>query len=279
MKIVGDTARDKWEKLLTDPTLQRLGDIDPAWIVPKLKQYNPYFDDRYPSSQRILARWQAMVVRNLFFRQKPVNQQTVIDELDRMIGIRNTLQKEPLFYQKNIILLSHEETDTQGNHIFGKPAVVDSLKKLAKSSTEIRPNGEVSFDEQKREVLRVLEDTAPPMVFVFSGHGVGNRLYLVGDERQSQQNNPTLSITAEELARAYQARLEKYPQLHSGEVREQDMYIFNTCYGHDFIRNFYMQLGRSPKPLTYTAAEYGQRGYTKTGDGYENEFFRTLLPK
>lgn len=279
MGIVGDTARDKWEKLLTDPSLQRLGDIDPAWIVPKLKQYNPYFDDRYPSGQRILARWQAMVTRNLFFRQKLVNQQTVIDELDRMIGLRNTLQNEPLFYQKNIILLAHKETDRQGNPIFGKPAVVNSLQTLAKSSTEIRPDGEASFDEQKKEVLRVLEGTVPPMVFVFSGHGVGDRLYLVGDEHQRQQNNSTLFITAEELARAYQARLEKYPQLRSDGVREQDMYIFNTCYGHDFVRNFYTQLGRSPKPLTYTAAEYGQRGYTITGDGYENEFFRTLLPK
>lgn len=279
LQIVGDTARDNWEKLLIDPALQRLEDIDPAWIVPKLTQYNPYFDTRYPSSQRMLARWQAMVVRNLFFRQKPVNQQTVMEELDRIIRIRNTLQNESLFYQKNIILLSHEETDTQGNHIFGKPVVVDSLKKLAKNSTVIRPNREVSCDEQKREVLRVLEGTVPPMVFVFSGHAVGDRLYLVGDERQRQQINPTLSITAEELARTYQARLEKYPQLRSDVVREQDLYIFNTCYGHDFVRNFYTQLGRSPKPLTYTAAEYGQRGYTKTGDGYENEFFRTLLPK
>jgi hypothetical protein len=189
------------------------------------------------------------------------------------------LQNEPLFYQKNILFVAHGEQDQNKQNIFWKEAVTGALKKLAAEYTVIRPNEEAHMEQTKQDVFDALENTPPPMVFIFSGHGTWDRFYLVGDEHKRQKNTPTLSVTPQELAQIYKKRLERYPQLRDTALQDQDRYFFNTCFGHDFIRNFYTALGNSPMPLAYTSAEYGQKAYSTVWDQYENDFFKNILPK
>lgn len=271
-----DNGVNNAQDLSKDPALENINAIKSEWIISVLKQNLPEFEEIN------IGRWVSMVARNLFFQKKEINEGNTAQETHRIIKVRKELAGTPLFKKRNILFAAHtEKNETEGN-FFWKKTVISALEKQGGKVDFQRPENEdeETVLKKKAEVLRKFETTRPPFVFIFDGHGQQNGLHFTGWEAPGVrwEKKSEINISAQELVEAYKERLKNFPELQSAPLAQRDYLIFNTCFGHDFLRNFYDGLpAEANKPVTIASAEFGQVAYSLENNDYENDFFEKTL--
>jgi len=242
-------------------------------------------------------RWKIMVARNIYFQtakevpEWDISELMVEKELKNIIKTRWDMAKDPLFKWRNILYVANAETDKNGipttrrkwnknnkwgNYIFGKSAVINAIKdqwgvvRLKRSENE----NKITAESNKKKILFEMETMPPPLTFLFDGHAIWNRLYLTwwGDSPLTEESMVYISV--EEMLESYKKRWEKY---RGWKDIKQDYFIFDCCYGHDFIRNFYQWLTKNEdirKPIMISSAEYSQEALVM-----DNKYWSVFMEK
>lgn len=281
LKLAGDIMGspnylNKPEEILSDTALEAFEKVKPEWVLPIIKEYIPTIPANH------VSRWVSMVARNLSFQKKEINEENTVQEMNRIIKMRKELAATPLFKGRNILFAAHtEKNDTEGN-FFWKKTVISALEKQGGKVDFQRPENidEETVLKKKTEVLQKLKTTPPPFVFIFDGHGQEKGLHFTGGEAPGVrwEKESEINISTQELVEAYKERLKNFPALQNAPLAQRDYLIFNTCFGHDFLRNFYDELPADVnKPVTIASAEFGQVAYSLENNDYENDFFAKTL--
>lgn len=190
-----------------------------------------------------------------------------------------------IFEGRNIIFLANgERWDENGNgYKKGEPRFDNEERKDALGKS-IGTSGSKSFlapasesptvddlQSVKNNGLEKVIATPPPMTFMFDGHGGPDKLYMnngkiVGTKPEGKDID---SISAKELAGAISKRKEKFPK----EALARDIYIYASCFNHDFMRNVYAEIKAlgGVAPIAIGESEYGQYGFSNM-DKFKNMY-------
>ncbi len=195
--------------------------------------------------------------RNLFFEEKPVNEENFKEAYAKLLERRKELKNEDIEIVNGrnfVVLAAPEKTDDGSEYRFAKDATISSIREGERKLPPerfIRAADEEATDELKRakkkEALKQIVDCPPPMTFCFMGHGGPDAIYLAGGKNPSAESDPNLKITDEEFSQALIAR-----------------------YKNDSDKSNKM-------PIFIGASEYNQVAYGQDSHPHSSEFLKTTL--
>lgn len=300
MAATDTELKDKKESLvnnlLLDPALEHLSKLNSDWIKSPVKiEGKAYFIHPADKLSFVVA-----VVRNLFFKKIELTEESVEQEVERILLIRVKNKNQPIFRGRNVLIMAHLEVKpsvyiqkpnknlimNDDKYVFGKSATVETIRRQNAKVEVMRAEDNIeSLKKTKAEVLQGIINTPPPFTFVFDGHGSENGIYLshgqIGAVAGSPEREDCIKITVEELAAAYKKRYVKYPGLKTPllpSVAQRDILIFASCFNHTFARRFYDLLpADAAKPVIIGTSEYGQYGHSDYGSIYGSCFFERTL--
>lgn len=122
------------------------------------------------------------------------------------------------------------------------------------------------------EILDKMRDTKPPMTFYFSGHGGPHGLYFNSGKVQQKPGEPQDFkdfISDEEMAAVLNERTQKFS--NQKDLLAQDIYIFDGCFNHTFIRSV-IQQNNGVQPIMIGPSEYGQPGFSIFAKSERSEY-------
>ena len=241
-----------------DPALKTLSEIS----LPKV------FPDQFQNTELRIQ-----VARNLYFQDKKPTTENISTEIENILKTRREYKNVPLFKDRHVLFLANNEKYKNGQDRFNKKLLKDKLQKQAKDFVSFTPTKDTAYIEVMRTINDQILSSPDPLTFVFEGHGLNNSISLTA------QNEINYSFLAESIFRRYQ----KYPQLRHVDPDKRDIYIFDSCFGHDYIRNMYDFLKKQNTKTHYTlpilisAAEYGQYSWSNPFSEYDSEFFKKIF--
>jgi hypothetical protein len=264
--------------------LRKLFFKDPAFkLILKIK--SEYFVPK-PKNEKMLIQYRVMVCRNLYFKNIPITKNNILKEYQSILALRQEYAKLPLFKDKNVLYIAHNEkiTDEYYQHyekhlyntnLFGKKASIDAIRKQGGKVTLMRAkNNLASLKRKKKAILERVVNT-PKLTLVFDGHGSKEALYLTGGDivqGKPSETKDTIKITYRELAKAFMQRHIKFPK------EKPPIIVLWGCYNHTFLRNFYKTLGSSfTQPIIIGGGEYNMLLHRHEKNKYGNEFFEKVL--
>ncbi len=186
-----------------DPALTHWADVRDEWI--------DWARSGMPDMTRAQANvWRlqmkAMIARNLFLRNRDVNQDTVRQEFARILALRDAYANTPLFRGRNILFMAHSEMlrdvrkpdgsahddmtyaqwemESDDSHRFGKSALRSAIRAQqgeADAFEFIRPEKTpASLRDAKEAMLSRIRTLPRPATFIFDGHGTPDAIHLSG---------------------------------------------------------------------------------------------------
>ncbi|MDJ0625417.1 MAG: hypothetical protein QNJ31_03525 [Candidatus Caenarcaniphilales bacterium] len=203
-------------------------------------------DDVLPGVQDPKIKLAAILSRNLCF-EGFTGEISSVRQVERGINSlklnRQYYENQHLFFDRDIILLTHNELQN-GKNRFGRKFLIDELKKK-NSSHEfhlLRPGEKSPINE-----INTASDNIPfdqSIAFIFTAHGSTNKIF------SSKFNY----ISDRELANFILGRVNP----------NRDIYFLNCCNSFEFIINVLQQINNPAKsPIMVGSSEYGQLGHTK----------------
>lgn len=146
---------------------------------------------------------------------------------------------------------------------FGKEGKFDivSIQEIV-APKGLEKSGVVDPHSVRRSLLASIESTPPGQkgfAFIFDGHGSPDGIYLTGSS-----SGGTVKVSPGDLAAAILKRSEKF-----GDRSRGDLYLIESCYSHDFLRNVAKILEPTGnKSILLSLSEHGQvglsHGYSST---------------
>ncbi len=274
----GDPGFDA-NQLISDPSL-RPGDIKLIqMLIPR----------EYISSMRIKIALSVLVARNLFQKNIEINAKTVEDECKNIAEKREKYGNIPLFYKRNICLITHNEQFRNGfsqTPRFGRRKFLDRLKEQQSNDGALAFYHDVAQNNTTEELKKArdaalinIQEMPPPATFIFRGHGSPDALWLAKKEVLPSGEKITtggnLSISDEDFAEAWAKRSEKF----GAEAISKDIVILASCYNHNFVRSIYDKLKdkKAASFISAGSAEYGQVGYTNFDESLGSDFLKQVL--
>jgi len=226
-----------------DKALKHVLAIDGQWLKP------------YPKTKYDQIQFKIMISRNLYFQNETPTKQNIQKEYLRILNEKNKYKNLPLFKDRNIVFAAHNET-LRGRPLFGREATIDAIKTQgAKSVTLLRPQANLeSVNKIKNEILKKIIETPSPATFYLDMHGGLNGVYLSDGniyKGKPKETNNTRKITTRELAEAFNARQNKYPN------EQPPILIFVNCFSGGILRDFLNKIKQNP-PICISASEYYQ---------------------
>lgn len=282
LQYINPYARGKLEnandgrKLLSDPALKHFEDVKREWL-PEL-------------SDREFVNMATFISRNLYFKEQKISDETVKEEYQRILEQREKYGELPVFYDRNILLLSHIERYKENGidrDRFGQEGLVNALVKQKGDNDKVFQHIEAkNYDELskvKDSALNSIEEMGTPFTFFMDGHGSPDAIYLSDGQASELVNSSnsqiiesdnTVKISYKELAKAIAKRSTKY-----GEQVKNDIYIFSGCFNYQFIRKLYKELKNlgANLPIALGASEYKQYSYSTLLSDTGSAFFDKIL--
>jgi hypothetical protein len=262
--------------LLKDPALEHLTRLQDEWI-----DWKGVLPSGLPAKEKGIwkAQMKAMVARNLYFQDIDFSKGAVEKEVQRIQEARKQYKDIELFRGRSVVHIAPAEGRAPR---FGTKATQESLayQQDGKGTYEfLRSSPKVT----KEAILQKIRMTPSPATFVFDmdGSDAGKdqqAIYLTTDTSvlSGKKIDPSLRITAEELAHVFQERAKQVPS-KGIDPRTKDICIFATCFNSNFTRSFYGHLGDSPLPIALGESEYGQYGHSDRRNPYGGVFFSDVL--
>ncbi|MCX6734049.1 MAG: hypothetical protein NTX63_04555 [Candidatus Peregrinibacteria bacterium] len=185
-----------------------------------------------------------------------------------------------LFEGRNLVFLANSETSGPfSKSRFNGLELQENLKKSVgeKGTSSLHaPKSEnpdtVELNSIKKSVLEEITSTPPPMTFFFNGHGQKDSIYMNNGKipgtdyakakLRSYFDTFTDYISVDDFAKAVAKRKQKFPD--NSQALSRDIYIFDGCYQHEFIRKFYELIAQQDgiAPITIAPAEFGQYSFS-----------------
>ena len=228
---------------LEDPALADILLIEDDWLPEDI-------------SKEKAAALKTELCRNLFFEEKPVNEENFKEAYAKLLEIRKELKNKDIeiINGRNIVVLAApERTDDGSEYRFAKDATISSIIDKGGELPDERFIGAKdekdidALNRAKKEALKQIVDCPPPMTFCFMGHGGTDAIYLAGGKNPSAESDPNLKITAKEFSQALIAR-----------------------YENDSDKSNKM-------PIFIGASEYNQVAYGQDSNPHGSEFLKTTL--
>lgn len=225
--------------------------------------------------------------RNLFYQGFiSVPEKSVLEQkIQELQAFQTETDNIEIFKGRNVVLVRNRELwgedssiqglapEVIGKRRFGSPEMADALERAAGSDGSFVVEGlsdEKPTAEQllalKEKILERIRTTRPPMTFYFDGHGGPDALYFNNGGIQGDRPSGTITdyLTSDEIAQAIAYRVKKFPD--QKDQLAHDIYIFSSCYNHNFIRAVYEknQQFSGVQPITIGNSEYGQFGFNSS---------------
>ncbi len=236
----------------------------------------------------------AMISRNLYFQQLPVNEENVRREWLRIINARQEYRDKPIFEGRNFLMLAHGEKlasyevskEIHGDDTarFGRNALMHAISMQqgeGQMNERIRPKdtGNESAIETKINAIERIKAMPPPTTFFFDMHGSPEAVYFSDGELSEEgvkDGDVSIKITVDELADCFCERATNFGErLRTKE--ERDIIVSGSCFSSTFIRNFYSKLGDAPKPIFLGSSEYNSYGISSSVEPTGSKFTAKIL--
>lgn len=269
-----------------EPALQGLMDVKEAWI-----DFSLLGRDATPE---IKTQARAMISRNLYFQKHPVTEENARAEWQRIISARETYRDQPIFRNRNVLLLAHEEKipgysikkEIHGDdHArFGRDALMDGIKGQQGEGValeRIRPEDATpeSILKAKEAAIARIKTMPIPATFFIEMHGSPDAVYFAsGDIIAGEVRDTEVSrkITVDELATCFRERAGAFGD-RLGTKEGRDIIVSSACFSSSFIRKFYAKLGDVQKPIFLGSSEYGSYGKSSFVESTGSKFSATIL--
>ncbi|MEK7672480.1 MAG: hypothetical protein AAB373_01210 [Patescibacteria group bacterium] len=226
------------------------------------------------------------VGRNLFLKNffGTIDARIIEEEIIKIDKLNELTGDIKVFEGRNIIFLANgEKWDTYAKETDYRVAFLGIHQKNRFNTPEMRydllesrgsvgsaqfeaPSSEPTIEELnnvKERTLLGIANTPPPLTFMFNGHGGPYALYMNAGKivNQTLEGKMADCINAEDIAKAIAQRKKNFPN-QLAELKH-DIYIFDSCYNHSFIRHLYSKIKELDgiAPITMGESEYGQLGF------------------
>ncbi len=139
----------------------------------------------------------------------------------------------------------------------------------------VSKNDKESLIKTKEQIKLKIINSPPPFTYMFTGHGNLNVLSLSSSQK--------INFTVEELADCIVARYDKFPGLRQANPEMQDIFIFLSCYSHNFLRNLYKQIKFKVKhknfklPVMFSSSEFGQKSTSSLFDQFGSNILKYVM--
>ncbi len=134
------------------------------------------------------------------------------------------------------------------------------------------------LEQNKEDIKHSLENTPPPMTFIFDGHGSEEGIYLsdglLDGTGRPNESSQCIKFSPDEISELMKVRSEKF----SSQLRSQaDILVFASCYSANFIRKIDGSLEGFNKPICVGISEYGQVGFSNVDNIYGMGFYSDVM--
>lgn len=262
------SVESREKELLKDPALAFVHQIDSQWIkelhVPLIA---------FQNQNEFLFH----IARNLWTNKKEITKENVEKEA---LAIYKNLTKyadKPIFKDRNIVFLAHNEKDNDGTNRFGKKAILEAIKrqggKLGEKDFLRAKNTLKSLKTKKQAFLNFIENKSGPITAVLDAHGGENAIYLSNGEIKNGKifiTSNTVKITYKEIAKRLIERKKKF------ENEDDDvLFIFESCYSSTMIRKIYSEVKKlgGSRFIAIGTSEYNQYSYSTTNNKFGSKYF------
>ena len=247
--------------ILADQSLDQIPEVIKHWpndLGVKFIKEEIIPEDTEGNKEELIAtelmKLQSTICRKLYFAGKEVTTENITKQYELLQDQITASKKVDIFKGRQIVYLAHSEINSMGDHNFGKEGLLDGIKDkegILPDDSFLRPEeNNDSIARIKAQALEKIRTTAPPMTFIFEGHGLPNGLYLSDGQTIAQQGSVAedLFISPKEFAAAIIARSKNFPDSIPKQM-----------------------------PIFTTMAEYGQSGVFTPADPLSSEFMQNSL--
>ncbi len=205
-----------------------------------------------------------LIARYLYMKgirvMTPENVKQAVSQIEKR---KRELKKVPLFQGREVVFAANNETMKKyGEERFGPQVTRDAISNQSKKFHFFRPEKGKATEMPKR-ILDKIKSIKEPFTFVFDGHGTSNDRLSLEEKWDwfSQLHVDDFVRVLEERNDPADLPLEKRP-----------VFVFLSCYGHNFIRELYSRLREKNicLPICISASEYGQLATGRPDYTYHN---------
>lgn len=288
-----------------------------VWEQPELMFRDPSFGHYHKiESEGILSErfsdkfeTQLYVARNLYFQGISPDEITpeICEKELRLIENTDALNLSEIYIFKgrNVVLAAHEEDLSQDlqqdgeTERFGKQATIDAIRESGGSLPSERiihpTNTRESLEHAKNQTLDAIVNTAPPLTFVFDGHGSHEGIYFSDGEYEdggfrqqtwerqevdTHSQQQSVYISYQEFAQALKRRVDAW------NMSKEDIIVIEACSNQSFMRNVFQELRNIYQqewyqdtifPYMIGPSEFDQLSYSDNTTNQGSQFFAKTL--
>ncbi len=280
------------ESFLDDPAIKIAKDLGYDVLVPKS------FGGTNMSEVET-TEWIMRVCRGMYVAGAESTEENFKLVLSNIVETINNpeIRNQELFTGRNVAVFANNETlpdslqEKYGtDERFAPVGMIDAIQDQAPFDVSLfKPENNIqSINENYQKFTDYVVSRENLTVF-FDAHGENNGyIYFQGempDGAMTKEDRATFEHTAHlyHVGLAYLLE-ERYV---SNEIKDTPIFIFNSCFAHDFARDLYPEIMainekkgiEIPLPIIITSAEYGQVGLSDLGNKYGSEFAEVVFSK
>ncbi len=283
-------------------------DISSFFRDPSLKYYKTIEIPNFQGTKKEYSEFKIWISRNLYFRLEEPTPKNIIKEYNEIIKYRERIRNIPLLKWNVVLVWHNEEVRNNKNKITGKNYTEEEYqqferilwwpytlltnkteKAIKKQNPKTKlfriPKVEVkeTLDLLKvidaeynthKNIKKAIEETSPPFRYITHTH------WSYGISALSKNKK----LRVEEIWESIVKRYENFPELKKAKLEERDIFLFNECYDHNFIRDLYTYIRQKTKnkyslPIVISTSEYGQEMTYHYTLEYGSIFFEKILNK